>query len=95
MLTETAKIPTALASRYLQQLCKHFAHKIAVRYDADAGEALFPWGRCTMTAADGILTLHCEAADAEALARVKAVVDDHLVRFAWKEGLKPDWFPAG
>ncbi len=94
MLTETAIVPTALASRYLQQLCKHFAHKIAVRYEA-AGEAQFPWGRCTMTAADGILTLRCEAADAEALARVRAVVDDHLVRFAWKEGLKPDWLPAG
>ena len=95
MLTETAIVPTALASRYLQQLCKHFAHKIAVRYDAASGEAQFPWGRCTMAATDAVLTLRCEAADAEALARVKAVVDDHLVRFAWKEGLKTDWFPAG
>lgn len=95
MLTETATIPTALASRYLQQLCKHFAHKIAVRYDAASGEAEFPWGRCAMTASDGVLTLRCSAPDAEGLARVKAVVDDHLVRFAWKEGLKPDWTPAG
>ena len=95
MLTETATVPTALASRYLQQLCKHFAHKIEVRYDAASGDAQFPWGRCAMTATDEVLTLRAEAADAEALARVKAVVDDHLIRFAWKEGLKPDWTPAG
>ncbi|ALG73601.1 2,4-dihydroxyhept-2-ene-1,7-dioic acid aldolase [Azospirillum thiophilum] len=95
MLTETATVPTALASRYLQQLCKHFAHKITVRYDTASGDAQFPWGACAMTAADGALTLRCEAEDAEALARVKAVVEDHLVRFAWKEGLKPDWTPVG
>ncbi|AWB07262.1 DUF2218 domain-containing protein (plasmid) [Azospirillum humicireducens] len=95
MLTETANVPTALASRYLQQLCKHFAHKIAVRYDAASGDAQFPWGRCAMTATDGVLSLRAEAADAEALARVKAVVDNHLIRFAWKEGLKPEWISPG
>lgn len=42
MLISTARYPTAHASKYLQQLCRHFAHKVAVRFDAHSGHAALP-----------------------------------------------------
>ena len=36
-LAATANVPTASASRYLQQLCKHWAHNLAVTFDAREG----------------------------------------------------------
>ncbi len=37
-----AVIPTPSASRYLQQLCKHWSHKLAVAFTANEGTILFP-----------------------------------------------------
>ncbi|AWK89746.1 DUF2218 domain-containing protein [Azospirillum thermophilum] len=96
MPVQQARVGTALASRYLVQLCKHFAHKIPVEYDGRRGRADFPWGVCHMTAGDDTLDLRCEAPDAQGLDRVKAVVDDHLRRFAWRETPVLSWEePAG
>lgn len=83
---------TAKASQYLQQLCKHFAHKVEVNYDADAGWADLPPGRSTMRALDGVLEITVTADDADGLARARAIVDDHLVRFAHREDFSAmDW----
>lgn len=96
-LVTTARAETAAAERYLGQLCKHFAHKITVDYAADAtppeGLAHFPWGTCRMRAEAGTLTVEARAASAEELERIRAVVDDHLGRFAWREKLALDWTP--
>jgi len=86
-----AKVSTAVASRYLQQLCKHFAHKITVEYDARNGRADFGLGICVMSASDSELALRCEAETDAALDRVKAILDDHLRRFAWREKPVIDW----
>ncbi|WP_029008089.1 DUF2218 domain-containing protein [Azospirillum halopraeferens] len=85
MIAHRTQVATDAAGRYLVQLCKHFAHKITVEYDDCRGRADFPWGTCHMEAADGVLTLRCESDSAEGVERVKAVVDDHLTRFAWRE----------
>lgn len=94
MLTGRAVVATPAASRYLTQLCKHFAHKVAVTIEDGRGRAEFPWGVCHMEAGADTLVLQCEAADAEGLARVKAVVGDHLGRFAWREQLDIRWNEA-
>ena len=91
-----ATITSEKAGRYLVQLCKHFAHKIPATWDETEGEetkghADFGIGTCEMTAKDGALLLACNAPDAEGLGKVKYVVEDHVVRFAWKEELKIDW----
>ena len=39
-----AVVPTASASRYLQQLCKHWSHKFAVVFDAQHGHIPLPMG---------------------------------------------------
>lgn len=96
MFSSTAAVPTAQASRYLQQLCKHWAHNLAVEFDADQGRVVFPKdARGADWPGDGILTL---AAGADALtcrldtsARgqldgLKGAVERHLNRFAFREG---------
>lgn len=77
---------TTKASQYLQQLCKHFAHKVEVDYDATSGWADLPPGRCTMRCDDTMLEITVTAQDEPGLARARAIIDDHLVRFAHREG---------
>ncbi|WP_082802367.1 DUF2218 domain-containing protein [Falsihalocynthiibacter arcticus] len=37
MFTSNAKFTSERASGYLQQLCKHFGHKIEVQFDPKSG----------------------------------------------------------
>lgn len=94
MITSTAEVATASASRYLQQLCKHFAHKLPTSFDATAGRIEFPLGPVALAADDGHLALRIEAEDAEKLAALGDVVARHLVRFAFREDLVVTWSPA-
>lgn len=84
-------VTTPRASRYLAQLCKHFAHKIPVEYGANSGRADFPGGSCHFNADDATLSLRLEADTDQALQHIKAVVEDHLVRFGWRESLNITW----
>jgi len=89
MLSANARFETASASRYLQQLCKHFAHKIAVDFDAQRGIAELPPGPATLRADDAGLDMTVTAADAEGLARGRFILEDHLRRFAFREEPAP------
>ena len=84
-------VATPNASRYLQQLCKHFAHKLQVTFDPHAGRITFSIGTCDLTAGAGELRLSLVAPDDEAMARLQDVVARHLVRFAFREGLSISW----
>jgi len=88
MLNSKAVIETDNASKYLQQLCKHFAHKVTVEYDPTSATVDFPFGGCRMWADERALRIECGAESADALQRTQLVIDDHLVRFAWRE--KPE-----
>jgi uncharacterized protein len=90
MKSHTA-IPTAHASRYLQQLCKHFAHKLPVEFDPQAGKIGFPIGDCNLSATDEALQLDLTSADAAQLDQLKDVVIRHLERFAFREELSVTW----
>jgi len=89
-----AKVETEKASRYLQQLCKHFQHKLAVTFDERAGEISFSSGTCRLAANDTLLTLAVTAPDAAHLAQLQDVVARHLLRFAFREEMKIDWHAA-
>ena len=41
MPASQATVPTASASRYLQQLCKHWSHKFAVEFTPEHGTIPF------------------------------------------------------
>lgn len=91
--TSVARVPTRSASRYLQQLAKHWSHKMAVTFDAEEGTIDFPNGSRLAMRADSE-TLDClltvpEGEDAE---RMRRVVQEHLDRFAFREApLTFDW----
>jgi uncharacterized protein len=93
MLQSQARVETPNASRYLIQLCKHFAHKIPVEYDTRAGRAEFPFGLCTMEAYDGQLFIRCEGEDEACLGRVQSVLQEHLEGFAFREKPTISWKP--
>jgi len=83
-----AIIPTNSASRYLQQLCKHWSHKFAVEFTPEHGVIPFDdTRRCTLDASPDRLALRIEAADDATLERMQGVVIDHLKRFAFREDL--------
>jgi len=88
MPASQAFVPTASASRYLQQLCKHWSHKFATEFTPEHG--LIPFDgtrRCTLDASSDKLALRIEAADDATLERTQGVVIEHLKRFAFREEL--------
>jgi hypothetical protein len=91
--TTTALIPTESASRYLQQLCKHWSHRLEVAFDPAHGTIGFPDGAAaTLDAGPEALTVAITAPDAETLERMKQIVAVHLDRFAFREAPLPfDW----
>ncbi|SMF07214.1 hypothetical protein SAMN06265365_102272 [Tistlia consotensis] len=89
-----ASVPTAHASRYLQQLCKHWSHRFEVTFDATSGEVRMTGATCRFEAAPERLSLYLEGEDAAALPRLCGVVADHLKRFAFREDLAVEWREA-
>ncbi|MDW3207897.1 MAG: DUF2218 domain-containing protein [Alphaproteobacteria bacterium] len=85
------KVRTQFASKYLQQLCKHFAHKVEVEFDRTVGRVAFPGGLCLMLAEDDGLSFFGEAHAEEGVPRIKSVIDSHLIKFAWREDLSIEW----
>lgn len=95
MFSATSNISTTSASRYLQQLCKHWSHNLAVEFTAGRGRIVFPKNiRGADYPADAILTFTAEAdalnvtidaSSAEQLESLKGVAARHLDRFAFRE----------
>jgi uncharacterized protein len=88
--TTTAVVPTNFGSRYLQQLAKHWSHKLEVEFDPAHATIRFPSGAVAVLDADeSALTARIDAPDAETLERMKDVVASHLDRFAFREAPLP------
>lgn len=86
MLTSTARFETQNASRYLQQLLKHFGHKIEVSYDESQGQAMLNQGPAVLKADAGALTVQVSGEDLRAVIEARYVIDKHLVTFAFRDG---------
>ena len=91
MATLHAHVRTGNASRYLQQLCKHWSHKFAVEFGPAHGVIHLPGTDCTLDADQDELRLEIQASDPDVLPRISGVVADHLKRFAFRETLTVDW----
>ncbi|KPA22178.1 hypothetical protein shim_16250 [Shimia sp. SK013] len=89
----TATAATENASRYLQQLCKHWSHKCETEFSPEAGTVVFPENRGTlsMQASESSLTMTISVPDPTNLAKMQDVVDKHLLRFAFREDLAINW----
>ena len=87
----SAEIATGSASRYLQQLCKHFGHKVEASFDDRVGSVRFSIGDCRLVAQGEVLRISLDAPDPEALLELQDVLERHLVRFAFRETLSIQW----
>lgn len=93
--TATARVPTAHASKYLQQVCKHWEHNLAVSYDAMRGQITFPrdsrgadWpgdAVVTLAAEEGTLVCTIDASVEGQRDGLKGAVERHIERFAFRE----------
>lgn len=94
MTKSAAIVPTASATRYLQQLAKHWGHKYPVTFTPAEADITLPLGRCRLTA--DAATLHVDLAPVEGanLDRFQTVVAEHLQRFGFRETLVFDWREA-
>lgn len=89
-----ARAGTGHASRYLQQLAKHWGHKFEVEFTPTQATIRLPSGLCELAAdAAGLDVRLTPAADAD-VERFKAVVVEHLQRFGHRETLAFDWRAA-
>jgi len=97
-----ALVPTSHASRYLQQLAKHWSHKFPVDFTPTNGTITFPKEvNGTSFAGDAVLRLYAtetalevriEASELRQLEGAKGAVASHLDRFAFREApLQFDW----
>jgi uncharacterized protein len=94
-----ARVPTNHGRRYLQQLCKHWSHNLAVEFTEESGKVVFPrnargadWpGDATLLlqANDDALECRLEASAAEQLDALKGAVARHIDRFAYREAPLP------
>ena len=92
MPTAKASVPTANAAKYLQQLCKHWSHKLEVELSERKGVVRFPAAVVRFDAGDDALLVTIEGEASEEVERMKGVVASHLDRFAFREApLKFDW----
>ena len=98
----TAIVPTERASRYLQQLCKHWAHNLAVEFTPTEGKVVFPKDArgadhpadalATFAASETGLQVRIDASSPAQLEGLKGAVARHLDRFAFREApLLFDW----
>lgn len=85
MLVSQAHYPTQNASKYLQQLCKHFAHKVTVSNDDAQGTVMLEPGPANMIADANGLTIRVTAEDAKGIIGARFAFDIHLVTFAHRE----------
>lgn len=101
-VTASALVPTDSASKYLQQLCKHWSHNLAVEFTADNGTVIFPkdargadWpgdAVVTFDVDESGLQVRIDASVEAQLEGLKGAVARHLDRFAFREApLAFDW----
>lgn len=99
MTITTASVPTAHASKYLQQLCKHWQHNLAVEFTPEAGTVTFPsegrggtWpseGVARLVANPETLVVTIEASGPEHAETLEGALQRHLDRFAFREAPLP------
>jgi hypothetical protein len=101
-VTAAARVPTKNASRYLQQLCKHWEHNLQVEFTPENGTVIFPKDArgadhpgdaiVSFNAVEEGLDVRIDASSPEQLEGLKGAVARHLDRFAFREApLAFDW----
>jgi uncharacterized protein len=85
-MQSTGFAPTASASRYVQQLVKHWSHKFETLYANGVG--LVPFGEgihARFDAQEAGIRITLDTPGTEEDARLRSVIERHLDRFAFRE----------
>jgi hypothetical protein len=85
MTQQIGTFQTVHGSKYLQQMCKHFAHKVAVTYDEEKGHATMPFGTVDFAATEKTLSVTLVVESEVQLEQARHVIDIHLQKFAFRE----------
>ncbi len=80
-----ASVPTTSGGKYVQQLCKHWAHKLPVELEDDSGTVTFEGAVLTLRANAVAIDVSLRGENRETVERLKPVVSSHLDRFAFRE----------
>jgi len=88
MTSLTGTYDTPNGSRYLQQLCKHFGHKVEANCTETSGFAALGFGDATFAASDNVLTVSIALKDGEDPQDAQRMIDAHLARFAFREAFE-------
>jgi len=93
MSSSRVEVETQHASRYLQQLSKHWAHKFETEFTPLLSKIALPLGEARLSANDTELVIEVTAHKSEDLTVLQDVVQRHIERFAFKESLAFVWRP--
>ena len=81
--------------RYIQQVVKHWSHKMATSWDEGDGMGLLPFSEHTnavLTARKDGIAMTLTTADLEENVRMRGVIERHIDRFAFREApLSYEW----
>ena len=81
--------------KYIQQLVKHWGHKMATAYDEGDGMGTFPFSdleNAVMTARPEGIAVTLTTPDAERSQHMRGVIERHIDRFAFREApLTYEW----
>lgn len=84
-------VNTEKGAKYVQRLCKHFAHKVQAQCEETQGKVQFEMGTADMFASTDVLTLTCKANNATDLGDIVDTIDRHFERFAKADELVLEW----
>ncbi len=94
--TSVGRSATDRASRYGSQLVKHFTHKdLEGSWEDGRGFVRFSLGLAEFTASDDALIMRVVSSSEEDAARLRDVVERHLVRFGARDELTVSWDSGG
>ncbi len=88
---KTAIANTNDAQRLLNRLCKHFSHKVMVKWENHLGFIEFTMGVCYLEANDASLHFRCEAKNELDLEEIIDTIDSHFKRFADDKDIALIW----
>jgi hypothetical protein len=90
----TATVSTENAGSYLRKLCQHWSHRFPVEYNETHGTISLPSALCTLDATPETLLVRLDLEDGAEAMRLRAVVEEHLQRFGFREELVFLWNPS-
>lgn len=92
MTSETGRAATASASRYLQQLAKHWAHNNEVTFDDQSADIALRGNRVEMRAEPAALVVTLTTGPEGDTVRLRQIFENHINRFAFREAPLPfEW----